>query len=178
MQEQRKKQEILEKIILKKNYSDYYNNRIFASRYFRIWRVKAIKIKEQNSNIIISKLKTKIQQFEQLKDKDFVLKMIYKKEEEIKELKESLSRCPFQLSKGEQLISVIFNSVDQMIHYSIICKNTDLFSKLVDSLYDKYPNYRKIGGYFICNSRRINEYINLKENGITNGDVIIFYSYN
>ena len=165
---------LLSKIFTRKD----YDNQQSLQKSFTNWRVKEIKMKEEKLNKMIGKLNKKIQEFEQLKDKDHVLKMIFKKEEEIKELKKSLSRCPFQLSNGEKIISVIFTSVDQVIHYSIICKNTDIFSKLVNLLYDKYPRYRKDGGYFLCNSKKINEYLNLEENGIKNGDVIIFYNYN
>ena len=148
---------------------NYYNQQSLH-KYLTKWRAEAIKSK----NTYIHELYKKVEEFEQLKDKDHALKIIFEKEKEIKQLKESLSRCPFQLSKGEKIISVIFNSVDQTIHYSIICKNTDI----VILLYDKYPRYRKGGGYFLCNSKKINEYLNLEENGIINGDVIIFYNYN
>ena len=43
----------------------------------------------------------------------------------IDDLKEKLSRYPFELNKNEKMMSVIFISSDQKIHYSVICKNTE-----------------------------------------------------
>ena len=42
------------------------------------------------------------------------------KEEKIKELKSFL---PFEMTRGEKILSVIFSSFDQKFHYSIISKN-------------------------------------------------------
>ena len=44
---------------------------------------------------------------------------------EIDDLKEKLSRYPFELKKDEKMISVIFTSDDKKIHSSVICKNTE-----------------------------------------------------
>ena len=41
------------------------------------------------------------------------------KDEEIKEI---ISRYPFTLLKGEEMMSIIFTSIDQSFYYSIICK--------------------------------------------------------
>ena len=100
------------------------------------------------------------------KEKEELIKKIY-------ELKEKLSRYPLDLSKGENLISVIFTSSDQNIHYSIICKNTEKFSKLEQKLYKKYPEYSKSDNYFLVNGSRIKKYKTLNENKIKNSEIII-----
>ena len=56
-----------------------------------------------------------------------LLQLLGEKEEKIKKLEELKSRYPFELSEGEELMSIIFNSTDQQIQTSMICKNTDLF---------------------------------------------------
>ena len=94
---------------------------------------------------------------------------LYKK---IDELKEKLSRYPFELSKGEKLISVIFTTSDQKFHYSIICKNTDKFVKLEEKLYFDYPNYSNSDNYFIANGGPIERFKTLDENNIKDGDFI------
>ena len=58
--------------------------------------------------------------------------------EEIRIKDKIISNYPVQLSEGEKLISVIFVSSDQKVHYSVICKNTDKFSKIENMLYDEY----------------------------------------
>ena len=89
--------------------------------------------------------------------------------EEIKNLK---LKFPFELSENEELMSVIFISSDLTIHYSIICKNTDQFTKIETELYKEYPKYKETENYFIVNGNRINKYKSLKENNIKNSNII------
>jgi hypothetical protein len=103
-------------------------------------------------------------------DKDITIKQLYK---DMDELKKQLSLYPFELSKGEKLISVIFSSLDENILYSIICKNTEKFSKLEEKLYNDYPEYSKFDNYFMYNGNRVNKMKTLDENKIKNGSVII-----
>ena len=77
------------------------------------------------------------------------------------------------LEKDDKIISIIFISSDQNIHYSIICKNTESFSKIESLLYDKYPEYKITNNYFIVNGNKIDTYKNLKENNIKNSDIIM-----
>ena len=97
---------------------------------------------------------------------------LYKK---LEELKEKLSRYPIELLKDEKLISVIFTSGDQKIQHSIICKNTEKLSRVVEKLYNKYPEYSKTESqnYFISNGKRVNMFKSLEENNIHNSDIII-----
>ena len=104
--------------------------------------------------------------------------IIFNLNKKISELKEKLSRYPLDLSKGENLISVIFTSLDQNIYYSIICKNTEKFSKLEQKLYKKYPEYSKSDNYFLVNGNRINKYKTLNENKIKNSEIIILLTQN
>ena len=59
-------------------------------------------------------------------EKDKELKELKQK---IKESNQKLSRYPFELNEGEELMTINFSSVDQKIqNYSIICKNIYPFS--------------------------------------------------
>ena len=91
-------------------------------------------------------------------------------ENKISELKLNIS---FLLEKDEKIISIIFISSDENLNYSIICKNTESFSKIESLLYDKYPEYKITNNYFILNGNKIDENKNLKENNIKNGDIIM-----
>ena len=71
---------------------------------------------------------------------------------------------PILLERNEQLISVIFNSFDHNIHYSVICKITDSFAKIESLLYEKYPEYRKYQKIFISNGKRVFRFGNLEMN--------------
>ena len=130
-----------------------------------------------DTNLQIEELNEKIIQYEYLSDNNNAIKMIASKDKEIKELKQSLSRFPFQLSEKEKLMSIIFQSDNQEIHSSIICKNTDNFTTIVNSLYDKFPKYRKLGCFFLFKGNKINEYNTLKDLNIKDGDVIILNQY-
>ena len=78
------------------------------------------------------------------------------------------------LLKSEwKIFSVNFISLDETVHYSVICKNKDKFSKIESMLYDKYPEYKGTKNYFDVNGQKIDISKNLDENGIKNGDIII-----
>ena len=93
--------------------------------------------------------------------------------ETIKDLQDKLNRFPFILEKNEKLISIIFSSVSQNIHYSIVCKNTDDINKLERELYREYPQFSETDNYFICKGKVINKFHTFESNHIKNGDVIL-----
>ena len=102
-----------------------------------------------------------------------VLNAVLEKDKEIKELRLKLSRYPFQLEDGEKLISVIFISSDQKVHYSMICKNTTKFSIIEGKLYEEYKDYEELETYFTVNGKRINRHKSLDNNQIKNNDIIM-----
>ena len=76
-------------------------------------------------------------------------------------------------SPKEQLISIIFTSLDYNIHYSIICKKTDSFSKIELLLLKRYPEYKKYKRIFIVNGNTVDVSRNVEENNIKNSDIIV-----
>ena len=111
-------------------------------------------------------------------NKDEKIKYLEKllKEERNKniELKEKLARYPFELLPGERMMSIIFSSLTQNVHYSVICKNTDIFVNVELKLYKDYPEYKKgEKNFFTVNGNKIDKYKTLEENGIKNSDVIL-----
>ena len=105
--------------------------------------------------------------------KESFIETIIEKDKEIKELKLKLSRLPFTLEEGEKIISIIFISSEQNLHFSVICKNTEKFHKIEGQLYESFPEYSENDNFFILNGRKINRYKSLEENGIKNNDIII-----
>ena len=91
------------------------------------------------------------------------------KENEIKEIQ---SRYPVILSKEEKLICVILISTDQNIHYPIICKSSDNFTRIEELLYQKYPKLSESENFFLANGKKINRFKDLEYNEIKYGDVI------
>ena len=104
-----------------------------------------------------------------------LVKELREKEKEIKSLKSSL---PFEINQGEKVMSIIFISVDQKIHHSFICKNTDMFINIEKSLYDIYPEYRESENYFLLRGLKINKYKSLENNNIKDSDIITLNQYN
>jgi len=127
--------------------------------------------KQKNEN---KKLKEKITELENNKNsKDLICTNILEKDKEIKELEIKLSRFPFVLNEGEKLISIIFTSFNEYVHYSLICKDTDNFNKIELKLYEHYPSYSETNNIFTSNGNIINRFKTLKENNIHDNDVII-----
>ena len=109
--------------------------------------------------------------------KESYIETIIEKDKKIRELELKISRFPFILEEGEVLMSIIFISSDQNLHYSIICKNTDEFYKIESQLYKKYPEYTENENFFILNGKKINRYKTLEQNGVKNNDIIILNEF-
>ena len=75
-------------------------------------------------------------------------------------------------------MSIIFISIDEAIHYPIICKKNQLFCVLENLLYEKFPEYKESENYFIIHGKsinKINKFKTLEENNINNDDIITLH---
>ena len=74
----------------------------------------------------------------------------------------------------DEFISVNFVSMpsQDIANYSIVCKQSWLFSKLEERLYKDFPQYNKPETYFIFNAKMIERNKTLKENNIRNNSVV------
>ena len=88
-------------------------------------------------------------------------------------MNEYKERFPFELLPNEKLMTVIFNSVNNSINYSIFCKNTHLFTYVEKLLYQKYPEYKENDNIFLTNGQKINRFKTLEENKIKNSGIIL-----
>ena len=121
--------------------------------------------------------KEDLKNYNLIKSKEAALNAILERDKEIKELKQKLSRYPFELNEGEELMTVNISSVDQELqNYTIICKDTVIFSALEKKLYEDIKNkkdYYSTENFFTVNGNKINKSKSLKENNIHNHDSII-----
>jgi len=101
---------------------------------------------------------------------EFIKKIQEEKENEIKEFKKIL---PFEYTKGEKILIITFLSINEDIHFSMLCKNTDEFYKLEIMFYNKYPEYKKCNNIFLIRSKEIDKFNNLDSNDIRDNDIII-----
>ncbi len=155
-----------------KNNNTILNQKIKElEKIINIKREEELKEKEKlmkEENGLISELTEKLKNINKYINKDKMNELL----EEIRIKDKIISKFPVKLSEGEQLLSVIFVSSDQKIHYSTICKNTDNFSKIENMLYEVYPEYKKSENYFFVNEKKINKYKSLDFNKIKNNDII------
>ena len=78
------------------------------------------------------------------------------------------------IKPGEKVMTVNFVSMgtQDIGHYSIACKNTDVFVKLEEKLYNDYPKFKDYETYFEVKTKRIKRFKTLEENHIENNDII------
>ena len=57
-------------------------------------------------------------------------------------------------------------------HFSLVCKNTELFVRLEERLYNEFPKFKNYETYFEVRTKRIKRFKTLDENKIKNKDVI------
>ena len=75
--------------------------------------------------------------------------------------------------KKEKPISVIFTSVDQQIHYSLVCYESDIFEKVEQELYEEYPELKHKNIIYLFNEKVINTSATLEQNKIKNSSIIL-----
>ena len=78
------------------------------------------------------------------------------------------------LKPGENILAVNFVSmgIQDIGHFNLICKNTDLFIKLEERLYEEFPLFKNYVTLFEVGTRKIKRFKTLDENGIKNNDII------
>ena len=78
------------------------------------------------------------------------------------------------VNPGEEIMSINFVSMgnNDIGHYSLVCKNTDLFIREEERLYEDFPNFKKYETYFEVNGKRIKRFQTLSENNIKDKDII------
>ena len=125
-------------------------------------------------------LNNQIQTLKQYKEKNKLLQNeIYKKNLELQKYLSSNININndegiTSIKPGEKVISVNFVSQgnQDIFNYSLPCKNTDLFVRLEEKLYNEYPKYKNYETYFEVKTKRIKRFKTLDENKIKNGDII------
>ena len=128
---------------------------------------------------IITNLNDEINKLKQYEQKNRLLQEeINKKNIEIQKYKsdnnKDFDEGITSIRPGEKIISINFVSMgNQYIgNYALICKNTDLFVRLEERLYNDFPDFKNYETYFENKTKRIKRFKTLDENEIKNKDVI------
>ena len=80
------------------------------------------------------------------------------------------------IKRGE-ILTIQFKSIDQNVDISYSCKNTDIFVRIEEMIYNQYPEYKDLNTYFTVNGRGIKRFRNMQENNIKNQDKILLNVY-
>ena len=88
---------------------------------------------------------------------------------------ETTKKISLELKEGEELLTVIFVSIDENLNYSFICKNTDSFNTVENRLYSIFPEYydNKNENCFYIKGKEIEKSKTIKENKIKYSDKIM-----
>ena len=77
----------------------------------------------------------------------------------------------------DNIMAIVFTSVDQKFIYALPCRNTDSFVRLEEKIYEQYPEYKEENAYFTFGGKTIKRFKTLQENGIKCSDVILLNVY-
>ena len=115
-------------------------------------------------NETITKLRNEIM----LKDKEIEN---YKKQNNSLNKKQSLFTL---LNVEDKIFSVIFKTEgkEEDLHYKMSYRNSDLFVRLEEKLYNAYPKYKNYEAFFLVNNRKILRFKTMEENNIKDNDII------
>ena len=121
-----------------------------------------------------------IKNIQDLKDKIKSLeKELNKKNEEIQQLlsQNNNNQGKYKITSinpGEEIMCINFVSMSNqdINNYGLVCKNTDLFIRAEERLYEDFPQFKKYETYFETNGKRIKRFQTLSENNIKDKNVI------
>ena len=103
-----------------------------------------------------------------------------KKNIEIQNILSQNIKRPYEITSikpGEKILTVNFVSMgtQDIGHFSLECKNTDLFVTLEERLLDEFPEFKKYDVYYLVNTKRVKRYLTLDQNKIKKNDLISLY---
>ena len=142
-------------------------------------------LSNENKNLKseITNLNNEINELKQYEQKNRLLQEeINKKNFEIQKYKsdnnKDFDEGITSIRPGEKIISINFVSMgNQYIgNYALICRNTELFVRLEERLYNDFPDFKNYETYFENKTKRIKRFKTLDENEIKNKDVISLFT--
>ena len=98
--------------------------------------------------------------------------IINQKEQELNKLKLELQNINSQNRQYidiNKIMSVNFISMDQKIHFSVPCIDTNTFAEVEEKLYKQFPEYRETNNSFLANGQQVLRFKTIRQNNIENG---------
>ena len=131
--------------------------------------------RKKNKELII-KISNLENNFKSKNSQEYILNQRIKElERELISLKEKIKEenNSFELTPGEKLLAITFISSFKKINRPIACKNTNVFVRIEEKLYESYPDLKNYDNYFWVNGKKIKRFLTLEENNINDGDRIM-----
>ena len=136
----------------------------------------------ENSNLknIIINLKSELAQKDEIKN--LLEHQLTKAKEELQKYQSKnfiqTGDSMISINPGDKIFGVNFVSMgnNDIGHFHLICKNTDLFVSLEARLYESYPQFKDFETYFEIKTKRIKRFKTLDENGIKSNDIINIFT--
>ena len=94
-----------------------------------------------------------------------------KKENELKELQ---LKSTILIAK-ENLINIIFISIEEDIYWSTSCQKEEQFASIEKLFYKEYPELMELDISYKCKGEKINRLKSLEDNKIKNNDIIVLF---
>jgi chromosome segregation ATPase len=178
-----------------KNNSQINNNQIITKKNKSLNKNENNKNLQNNYEIQINELKRQLNEEKNknqklMEENNNLKKKIEKYEITIKSLKDEINKKNIEIEQykldkqsddyitsikpGEKIMSINFVSMGRqdIMNYSLVCKNTDLFVRLEERLYNDFPQFKNYETYFEVNTKRIKRFKTLEENYIKNKNII------
>jgi len=128
-----------------------------------------------NANKTIKDLSDKLNSINLKNYNSELQKIINMKNDEINKLKSKLNENTIEnIQPGEKILAICFTSCDQKINnFALPCKDSELFVRIEEKLYDEYSEYKEKETYFMAGGNKIKRFKTLKENNIKSGSIIM-----
>jgi len=128
-----------------------------------------------NANKTIKDLSDKLNSINLKNYNSELQKIINMKNDEINKLKSKLNENTIEnIQPGEKILAICFTSCDQKINnFALPCKDSELFVRIEEKLYDDYSEYKEKETYFMAGGNKIKRFKTLKENNIKSGSIIM-----
>ena len=161
------------------NYKNKIKNLIEQNKTFKN-KIKDLSKEKDDIKREKDILKNKIKDLNKEKDdikreKDILVNHIENLNKEKEELIKSRGKYSLlPIKPGEKIITINFVSIgnQDIVNFGLTCKNTDLFIREEERLYETFPKFKNENTYFQVNTREIKRFLTLDQNGIKDNDII------
>ena len=131
---------------------------------------KTISEKDNSISEYNGKIKSLEEQIREFNEK---INIMNTQEEKAFEKNNSKVEASYNDKEEEKPFAINFMSMDQRIHYPLLCKNSDLISRLEEELYNEYEEFKEYNTFLTVNGNIVKRFKTVAENKIKKGDAIL-----